>query len=69
MVRKQKSVAEKEKELLETIATAKKKLERLQQQQKIEIGELACKHGLNKFNTAALDAAFKNLRIQLSHEN
>lgn len=69
MVRKQKSVAEKEKELLETIAAAKKKLERLQQQQKIEIGELACKHGLNKFNTEALDVAFKNLNIQLSNEN
>lgn len=69
MVRKQKSVAEKEKELLETIATAKKKLDYLQQKQKIEIGELACKHGLNKFNTEALDAAFKKISSQLSHEN
>ena len=67
MARSVKTAAEKEMELLTTIADAKKKLERLQQQQKIEIGALACKHGLNKFEPAILDNAFKNLMAQLSN--
>lgn len=67
MARVLKSAAEKEQELLATIADAKKKLEKLQQQQKLEIGTLACKHGLNQFNPAVLDDAFKTLALQLTN--
>ena len=67
MARTQKSVSDKEKELLTTIADAKLKLEKLQQKQKLEIGTLACKHGLNQFSVSELDKAFKNLSSQLSH--
>lgn len=69
MARQNKTAAEKEAELLALIAGAKKKLDKLQQQQKIDIGTLACKHGLNQFDTSALDMAFKNLAEQLRHGN
>lgn len=67
MARTPKSTAEREQELLNTIADAKNKLEKLQQKQKIEIGELACKHGLNQFKTAVLDKAFKEIAEKLKH--
>lgn len=69
MARSSKTVSEKEQELLATIADAKKKLEKLQQQQKIEIGTLACKHGLNQFEPSILESAFKKLSHQLSNAN
>ncbi|HDS3856732.1 TPA: hypothetical protein QH041_003100 [Legionella pneumophila] len=69
MARASKSVAEKEQELLATIAEAKKKLEKLQQQQKIEIGALAIKHGLHQFSNTLLDHEFKKISQQLSHAN
>lgn len=69
MARTTKSVSEREKELLETIAQAKLKLDKLQQQQKIEIGNLACKHGLQQFDTSVLDKAFKELSVQLENAN
>lgn len=67
MARSSKSVSEKEQELLATIADAKKKLEKLQQQQKLEIGILACKHGLNQFDPTVLEESFKKLAQQLSN--
>lgn len=69
MVRTQKTTAEREQELLNTIADAKKKLEKLQQKQKIELGDLACKHGLNQFSSTILDRAFKQLSETLKHEH
>lgn len=67
MVRKLKTTAEKEQELVKTISEAKKRLEKLQQQQKLEIGALACKHGLNQITPALLDDAFKKLSQQLTN--
>jgi hypothetical protein len=67
MARAPKSTAEREQELLNTIADAKKKLEKLQQKQKIDIGVLACKHGLNQFKTAILGEAFKKLAENLKN--
>lgn len=63
---KLKTTSEKEWVLLATIAEAKKKIEKLQQQQKVEIGTLACKHGLNLFELAILDEGFKKLSEQLA---
>lgn len=65
MTKIKKSSHEKERELLETIAGAKKKLAKLQEKQKSEIGELAYKHGLNKFDLPKLDNAFRKISIEL----
>lgn len=67
MARVKKSISQKEKELKEIIADAKNKLANLQNKQKTDIGELACKHGLNNFDLKILDDAFKKLALQLNH--
>ena len=69
MAKIKKTLSEKEKELLEIIADAKKKLAKLQDKQKIEIGELACKNGLNEFDLNVLDQAFKKLFVELKAFN
>ncbi|KTC87640.1 hypothetical protein [Legionella drozanskii] len=61
-----KTASDKEKELVNIIADAKKKLSKLQEKQKIDIGELAYKHGLNKFDLTALDNAFKKISLELA---
>ena len=66
MAKMKKTLSEKEQELVNIISETKKKLAKLQDKQKIELGELACKHGLNQFDLAILDDAFKKLSIQLS---
>ena len=67
MARVKKSVSKKEQELKDIISDTKKKLANLQNKQKMDIGELACDHGLNKFDLKVLDEAFKKLHAQLSH--
>jgi hypothetical protein len=61
MAKIKKTLSEKEKELKQIISDAKNKLEKLQNKQKIEMGELACKHGLNEFSLDILDSGFKKL--------
>lgn len=61
-----KTASEKEKELLQIISESKKKLSKLQDKQKNEIGELAYKHGLNKFDLSVLDDAFKKISMELA---
>jgi hypothetical protein len=61
MAKIKKTLSEKEKELHQIIADAKNKLSKLQNKQKIEIGELACKHGLHEFSIDVLENEFKNL--------
>ena len=65
MAKIKKTLSDKEKDLLEIIADAKIKLAKLQSKQKIEIGELACKNGLNEFDLTVLDDAFKKLSLEL----
>jgi hypothetical protein len=67
MARVKKTVSQKEQELKDIISDTKKKLANLQNKQKMDIGELACNHGLNKFDLKVLDEAFKKLHSQLSH--
>ena len=55
MIKAKKSSFEKEQGLLETISDARKKLAKLQEKQKIEIGDLAYKHGLHKLDIEKLD--------------
>jgi hypothetical protein len=61
-----KTISEKEQELLDIIESAKDKLLKLQHKQKIELGALACKHGLYQVDKETLDAAFKKLAEDLS---
>lgn len=67
MARTAKTPSEKEQDLLNIIADAKKKLEKLQHAQKLEIGTLACKHGLHQFDVSVLEKAFKELAVQLKN--
>ena len=66
MAKNKKTTLDKENELLEVISDAKKKLAKLQEKQRMQIGDLACKNGLNKFELDVLDDAFKKLSAQLS---
>lgn len=60
---------EKENQLIEKIAKAKKDLLRLQNKRKIEIGMLAVKNGLDGFSNSVLDAAFKKLAKELNEHS
>ena len=68
MARTNKTLAQKEEQLLAVIHDAKKKLGKLQDKVKLELGELACKHGLHNFETNTLEEAFKKLKDELTHE-
>lgn len=56
-----KTISEKEKSLLEVIEKAKKDLVRLQEKQKIEIGNLAYKFKLNELDGSILENEFKEI--------
>ena len=64
-----KTLVEREQELVLKIQKAKKELDTLQKKQRQEIGALACKHGLNNFETSILDKAFSELSVKLTKEN
>lgn len=59
---------DKEQKLIEKIERAKKALSDLKEKRKREIGNLACKHGLDRIDSAKLNAAFENLAKELMHE-
>jgi hypothetical protein len=69
MAKIKKTLSDKEKELKEIISDAKMKLTKIQDKQKIEIGELACKNGLNQFDLTILDDAFKKLANELKNNS
>jgi len=60
-----KTLSDKENILNEIIKDAKRKLAKLQDKQKTDLGELACKHGLHAFDITVLDEAFKKLAMDL----
>ncbi len=68
MARTKKSVSQKEQDLIDIIESTKKKLQKLQNKQRVELGELACKHGLNEFELSIVDKAFKELSLALNSE-
>lgn len=53
--------------ILDRIEKAKIRLEKLQQKHKLEIGNLAYKHGLHQFDIKRLDTAFLELAKELRH--
>lgn len=67
MARAKKSMSQKEQELKDIISDAKKKLSALQNKQKTDIGEMACKHNLQEFDLTVLDEAFEQLYVQLKN--
>ncbi len=62
------TVISKEQKLLEKIEQAKKDLLALQERRKKEIGTLAYKHGLDRFDNEKLSLAFANVARELAHE-
>lgn len=60
------SAKEKEKILLSKIEKAKSDLVRLQHKRKLDIGKLACKHGLDAFADEILEQAFLKLSKELA---
>lgn len=70
MSEKQKiSLKEKTEKLIEKIENAKKELLALQEKRLLEIGKLACKHGLDAYEDTLLDHHFSKLSEELSHGN
>ncbi|HEY2566768.1 MAG TPA: hypothetical protein VGH95_03570 [Candidatus Aquirickettsiella sp.] len=70
MSEKQKiTLKEKTDKLIKKIETAKKELLALQEKRLIEIGKLACKHGLDVYEDTLLDHHFSKLSKQLDHGN
>ena len=63
------SLKEKTDKLIEKIEKAKKNLLALQEKRLLEIGKLACKHGLDAYEDTLLDHHFAKLSKELSHGN
>lgn len=68
MAKIKRTVSDKEKKLLEIISDAQSKLAALQEKQKMDLGELAYKNGLNEFDLNVLDEEFKKLAIALTNK-
>jgi len=70
MSEKQKiSLKEKAAKLIEKIEKANKELLILQEKRLLEIGKLACKHGLDAHEDTLLNHHFAKLSKELSHGN
>ena len=63
------SLKEKTDKLIEKIEKAKKNLLALQEKRLLEIGKLACKHGLDAYEDTLLDHHFAKLSKEMSHGN
>ncbi|MFO9067169.1 hypothetical protein SC828_09065 [Legionella pneumophila serogroup 1] len=64
-----KTASQMEAVLMDKIEKTKQRLDKLQQKHKLEIGQLAYKHGLQNFETKQLDNAFAKLAKELNHEH
>ncbi|MFO8742144.1 hypothetical protein SC610_09290 [Legionella pneumophila serogroup 1] len=64
-----KTASQMEAVLMDKIEKAKQRLDKLQQKHKLEIGQLAYKHGLQNFDSKQLDNAFARLAKKLNHEH
>lgn len=61
------NLSDKEKNLMDIIADAQSKLSAIQDKQKLDLGKLAYKHGLNKFDMDLLDSEFQKLATALAN--
>ncbi|HAT1756477.1 hypothetical protein G5T09_02150 [Legionella pneumophila serogroup 1] len=64
-----KTASQMEEVLLDRIEKAKIKLDKLQQKHKIEIGNLAYKHGLHHWDLKQLNLIFAKIVKELHHEH
>lgn len=62
-----KTLSQMEAVLTDRINQAKHNLDKLQQKHKLEIGQLAYKHGLQNFTAQQLEAAFARIAKELNH--
>lgn len=62
-----KTVSQMEAELMEKIEKARKQLDSLQQKNKLEIGTLAYKYGLNQYDMSHLDEVFCKIGSEIKH--
>ena len=63
------TLKEKADKLIKKIERAKNELLALQQKRLLEIGKLACKHGLDAYEDKLLDRHFSKLSKELNHGN
>lgn len=63
------TLKEKADKLIKKIEKAKNELLGLQQKRLLEIGKLACKHGLDAYEDIQLDRHFARLSKELNHAN
>ena len=56
-------------QLLKKIEKTKNELARLKNKRRMEIGALACKHGLDAFEDTVLETHFLKLAQTLSHDH
>lgn len=56
--------SERERRLLMKIESAKQALNKLQEKRKLDIGALAIKHGLDKYDNTSLARAFENIQAR-----
>jgi hypothetical protein len=63
------TLKEKADKLIKKIEKAKNELLALQQKRLLEIGKLACKHGLDAYEDILLDRNFAKLAKELNHAN
>lgn len=64
-----KTVSQMEAVLMDKIEKAKLKLEKLQHNHKVQIGNLAYKHGLHQYDLKRLDEIFLNLAKEVRCES
>lgn len=62
-----KTVSQREAELMDRIEKTKEKLGSLQQRHKLEIGHLAYKHGLQHLSLKELELVFAKLASEVNH--
>lgn len=63
------TLKEKADKLIKKIEKAKNELLGLQKKRLLEIGKLACKHGLDAYEDTLLDRHFSKLSKELNHGN
>jgi hypothetical protein len=64
-----KTVSQMEAVLMDKIEKAKLKLEKIQYTHKVQIGNLAYKHGLHQYDLKRLDEIFLNLAKEVRYES
>lgn len=65
----QSNITLKEKKMIEKLENVKQALARFREKRRNEMGEIACKHGLDKVDNSILDQSFHQLAKELLNES